>query len=308
MHPLKLIKYLMILIISCFFSFSSKAQTDLDYDMMGKNLFCTGFMYSYSSWDHYWEGTFKRDNANLGTVSTQMVGIMGNYGVSKNLNLIFNVPYVKTKASAGTMAGMKGIQDLSLFVKWKPINVKIGTGKLSLYGVGGVSTPLSNYTPDFLPLSIGLQSTNLLARAIVDYEKGKFFATGSGTYIHRNNIKLDRNSYYTTEMHLTNEVKMPNAASFQFRTGYRTKVLIAEAIVNNWTTLGGFDITKNNMPFPSNKMNMTSAGLSFKLRPKVLPKLTLTGEGFYTIAGRNVGQATTASAGVFYILDFSRKK
>ena len=27
-------------------------------------------MYSYGSWDHYWEGTFKRNNQNLGTVST----------------------------------------------------------------------------------------------------------------------------------------------------------------------------------------------------------------------------------------------
>lgn len=287
---------------------SVKAQTDLDYDMMSKGLFCSGFMYSYSSWDHYWEGTFKRDNANLGTVSTQMVGYMGAYGVSKKLNILFSVPYVKTKASAGTLAGLKGFQDLSLFAKWKPITAKFGKSKVSVYGVAGISTPLSDYTPDFLPMSIGLGSTNALARAIVDYERGKFFATGSGTYVYRNNIKIDRNAYYTTEMHLTNEVEMPNAASFQFRTGYRSKVLIAEAIVNNWTTLGGFDITKNNMPFPSNKMNMTSAGLSFKVRPSSLPKLTLIAEGYYTVAGRNVGQAKTAAASAFYILDFGHKK
>ena len=304
---LKLTKFLFVIPLLCF-SFLSKAQTDLDYDMMNKGLFCSGFMYSHSSWDHYWEGTFKRDNANLGTVSTQMLAYMGAYGITKNLNLLFSVPYVKTKASAGTMAGMKGFQDLSLFAKWKPVSAKLGKGKLSLYGVAGISTPLSDYTPDFLPLSIGLASTNVLARAIVDYETGKFFATGSGTYVYRNNINLDRDSYYTTQLHLTDEVEMPNAASFQLRTGYRTKLLIAEAIVNNWTTLSGFDISKNNMPFPSNKMNMTSAGLSFKLRPKALPDLTLIAEGYYTVAGRNVGQAKTVAASAFYILDFSHKK
>jgi hypothetical protein len=301
-------RYVLLYILSLCLTSSLKAQTDLDYDMMNKKLFCSGFMYSYSSWDHYWEGTFKRDNANLGTVSTQMIAYMGAYGITKNLNILFSVPYVKTKASAGTMAGMKGFQDLSLFAKWKPITVKLGKGKLGLYGVAGISTLLSDYTPDFLPLSIGLGSTNVLARAIVDYELGKFFATGSGTYIYRNNINLDRDSYYTTEMHLTDEVEMPNAASFQFRTGYRGKVWIAEAIVNNWTTLGGFDITKNNMPFPSNKMNMTSVGLSFKLKPRALPDLTLLAEGYYTVAGRNVGQSKTVSVSAFYILDFRHDK
>ena len=51
---------------------SASAQTDMDAIMMNKKQFCQGLTYDYSSWDHYWEGTFKRDNENLGTVSTQM--------------------------------------------------------------------------------------------------------------------------------------------------------------------------------------------------------------------------------------------
>ena len=286
---------------------SAKAQTDLDYDMMAKKLFCSGFTYSYSGWDQYWEGTFKRDNKNLGKVTTQMIGYMGNYGVSKKLNILFNIPYVFTKASAGTLAGMQGMQDLSLFVKWKPLSFKLGKGSMALYGVGGISTPLSDYTADYLPLSIGLESQSVLGRVIADYQLGHFFVTGSGTYIIRNNIDIDRDAYYTTEMHLTNEVEMPNAASFNFRTGFRGKQLIAEAVINNWTTLGGFDITKNNMPFPSNKMNMTTAGIKFRLEPKTLPNLSLHAEGNYTIAGRNVGQAYSFMGGAFYILNFNRK-
>src|SRR3954468_3996214 len=98
----------------CMLLFSrAMAQTDADAIMMSKGLFCAGFQYERSTWDHYWEGTYKRDNANLGTVTTQMLGVMGNYGVSKKLNLLVNVPYVQTKASAGQMHGMQGIQDLS---------------------------------------------------------------------------------------------------------------------------------------------------------------------------------------------------
>lgn len=283
------------------------AQTDLDYDMMAKNLFCSGLYYSHSSWNNYWEGSFKRDNKNMGTVTTQTIGYIGAYGISKKLNILFNVPYVKTKASAGTLAGQKGFQDLSLFLKWKPYTQAVGKGKIALYGIAGFSTPLSNYTADFLPLSLGLRSQSMLGRIIADYQLGKFFVTGSGTYIYRNNIKIDRDAYYTTEMHLTNEVEMPNAASFNFRTGYRTREFIAEAVVNNWTTLGGFDITKNNMPFPSNKMNMTSVGAKIRIEPKALPKLSIHAEGGYTVAGRNTGQALSVMGGAFYILDFGHK-
>jgi hypothetical protein len=44
-----------------------KAQTDEDAIMMSKNNFCVGGTYSHSSWDYYWEGTFHRNNLNLGT-------------------------------------------------------------------------------------------------------------------------------------------------------------------------------------------------------------------------------------------------
>ena len=90
--------------------------------------------------------------------------------------------------------------------------------------------------------------------------------------------------------------------------GYRTNRMIAEAIVNNWTTLGGFDITKNNMPFPSNKMNATTVGANVKYNLKAVDGLSLIGGGNYVVAGRNVGQATTVNVGVFYILNFTHKK
>ena len=162
----------LLLICFCSFVLSSKAQTDLDGMMMTKNNFCTGLMYSHSSWKNYWEGTFKRDNENLGTVSTRMIGVMGNYGVTDKLNVLFSIPYVQTKASAGTLKGMKGVQDLSLMVKWMPLEVKIGKGDFSLYGIGGISFPVTNYVADFLPMSIGLHSKNVSLRAMADYQIG----------------------------------------------------------------------------------------------------------------------------------------
>ncbi len=74
----------------CFFScFTVYAQTFTDGQMMGKGLFCGGLSYTQDSWKNYWEGTLKRNNLNLGTVSTQSLAGMGALGVSKNINLMF---------------------------------------------------------------------------------------------------------------------------------------------------------------------------------------------------------------------------
>jgi hypothetical protein len=284
-----------------------RAQTDEDAIMMTKNNLCVGGTYMRSSWDHYWEGTFKRNNQNLGTVSTQMFGLMGTYGVSKKLNVLVNAPYVVTHATAGTLHGMHGVQDLFLWVKWLAVEQNIGKGVLSIYALGGGSIPLTNYQADYLPLAIGSHSKTLSGRIMADYQQGNFFVTASGTYTYRDNIKIDRTSYYTTEEHLTNEVDMPNMTSFNFRIGYRSERWIIEAVGANMTTLGGFDIRKNDMPYPSNKMNATMAGAHFKYNFKAVTGLSLTGGGNYTVAGRNVGQATAFDIGVFYIFDFSHK-
>jgi hypothetical protein len=296
-----------MLLLGITLSGSLSAQTDIDAIMMEKNAFCVGPMYSYSSWKNYWEGTLKRENLNLGKVSMQMFGLMGNYGLTRKINLLVSAPYVKTKASAGTLHGMKGVQDLSLFVKWRPINKKMGYGRLSLIGIAGVSFPLTNYVADFLPLSIGLHSKTASARVMVDYERNKLFVTGSATYVYRDNITIDRPSYYTTELHNTNEVRMYDGTNFNFRAGYRSNRLIAEAVVNKWTTLGGFDITRNNMPFPSNRMNATTVGVNFKYVLPPIPQLSIVAGGSTVVAGRNMGQATDVYGSFFYVFNLGHK-
>lgn len=295
-----------ILFLNCL-PFVATAQTDLDAIMMSKNVLCTGIMYQRSAWDEYWEGTFKRNNENLGTVSTNMIGVMGNYGINHNLNVIFNLPYVQTKASAGVMGGLQGVQDLSMWVKWRAVHQKIGKGNLSVFALGGFSVPTNDYVADYLPLSIGLKSKTLNGRIMVDYEHSKFFATASGTYTYRSNIELDRTAYYTTQLHLTNEVRMPDMAQVNLRTGYRSRYLIAEAVLNNMTTLGGFDIRKNDMPFPSNRMNATMAGLAFKYTPKYYHHFSLVGNAGYVLNGRNVGQTLSYGAGIFYAFHVNGK-
>lgn len=283
------------------------AQTDIDGIMMSKKNFCVGAVYQYNSWNQYWEGNFKRDNLNMGTVSTQSLGIMGNYGITDKLNILFGLPYVKTNASAGTMKGQKGLQDLSATVKYMPLEKTIGNATYSLYALGSFSTPLSNYSADYLPLSIGLQSKTATLRLMGDFQLGNFFSTLSGAYVKRANITIDRNAYLTDEIHYTNEVDMPDAISVNFRAGYRSNRLIAEFVIDNWVTQsGGFDITTNNMPFPSNTMNALKYGINSKYTFKKIPELSLVGGYNYVVEGRNVGKSDTFYGGLFYVINFKK--
>lgn len=284
------------------------AQTEIDGIMMSKNNFCVGAVYQNSSWSEYWEGSFKRENLNLGTVSTKSVAVMGNYGVSDKLNLILSLPYVQTNASAGTLKGQKGIQDFSVTLKYMPLEKTIGKSTYSVYALGGFSTPVSDYTADYLPLSLGLKSKTATLRLMGDYQRGNFFSTISGAYLKRANITIERNSYLINNVHyISNEVDMPDVISVNFRAGYRSNRLIAEFVIDNWVTqTGGFDITKNNMPFPSNAMNALKYGVNSKYTFKKIPELSLVGGYNYVAEGRNVGKSNTVYGGIFYIINFKK--
>ena len=143
-----------------------------------------------------------------------------------------------------------------------------------------------------------------MSRLIGDYQLNNFFVTASGNYIYRFNIKIDRTAYYTDKMIYSNEVYMPDVFSSKLGLGYRKGELILEGVVDYWNTLGGFDIRKNDMPFPSNNMEMTRAGINMKI--PVLSGLSVIANSFYTLQGRNVGQSISGSLGALYI--FGLKK
>lgn len=297
----------LLLFLCGFVPVITRAQTEQDALMMPRQNICIAGMVGYNSWSDYWEGTFKRDNANMGRVSTKSAMLMLNYGLQDNLNIMASLPFIKTNANQGTLAGLSGLQDIGLWIKWKPLQLQLGEQQISLFAVGGYSVPVSNYNVELLPMSIGLGSKVLSGRVIADWQINKFTASLSGAYLHRSNVTLDRTAYYTDHQINSNEVQMPDAGNFQFRTGYRSKQLIAEAFADNMTTFGGFDIRKNDMPFISNQMNSTKVGVEGKYYLTTVPGLGFHAGGWHTLQGRNVGQATGFMGGVSYILDFVSK-
>lgn len=285
------------------------AQTVNDGLTMPEKTFCTGFMYQHDQWKNYWEGNLKRDNQNIGKLTTQTLMYYGVYGISKKLNLMATVPYVWTKASRGTLTPMEGIQDLTLAAKYRLLEVNAGPGKFSTFVAAAFSTPLSDYTPDLLPLSIGMATTTLSGRFTTNYAMTKgIYINASAAYNSRSNVKLDRSAYYTDgHYYSTNEVQMPNVFDFIVDIGYHKGALQTEVFYTQMNTLGGGDIRRQDMPFVSNKMNASRVGALVMYYLPFPKNLAVRLTGNYTVAGRNVGQTTSLMGGLLYTFYFTKK-
>ena len=184
---LRITSYLSFAALCCSLIFSQKvsAQTDADALMIPKNYFCAAGTYNHNSWTNYWEGTFKRDNGNIGKLTTHTYIVGGNYGITNKLDVLFSIPYVNTNASAGTLKGQRGLQDFTLTLKYLAFLTEIGKGIFSVHAIASGSLPMSNYEADFEPVSIGLHSKTASLRALVNYQVGRFFVAGAGQYIYQ---------------------------------------------------------------------------------------------------------------------------
>ena len=84
------------------------AQTPSDGLMMDRGQICFAALYTHDTWDEYWEGTLKRTNGNIGTLTRQTVMPMFALGLTDRLNVIASLPWVRTQASGGQMRGVSG--------------------------------------------------------------------------------------------------------------------------------------------------------------------------------------------------------
>jgi hypothetical protein len=283
------------------------AQTIDDGLMMPRRQLCTGFAYMHDSWNEYWEGPLQRGNGNIGTITTESLSWMGTYGVTDRVNVIAMAPYVWTEASAGTLRGMEGLQDLTAAVKWNALRAGLTRhGTLQAFLVASGSVPLTDYTPDYQPLAIGLGSRQASGRLTLSFQAEKgWFVEGTGAYTFRDEVALDRPAYFDGERLVhSDRVAMPDVIDYTFRAGYWKHGLYAPISFSQRITLGGSDIRRQDMPFISNRMESSRVdALAMYYLPK--PKNVVVRLGAsYTVSGRNVGQSTTFLAALLYTFEF----
>ncbi len=289
--------------------FKGFSQSPNDAFMMKKKELCIALPYQYSSWDHYWEGSLYRDNPNLGTVSQQVVMPMFAYGIVDRLNIIAALPYIKTKASAGTLRGEQGFQDLSIWLKGKVLSTNIGSkNSLDLMASVGYIQPVGGYYADYLPLSLGLGSQTFASRLMLNWWSSfGLFASANIGYDARANVKIDRTNYYTDRAYVTNEIRMPNMLNYGVTVGYFKNTTRIEAFYAVMDTEGAIDIRRNDMPMLSSNMDNSQVGFYIQQRMPFHQNLGITLNGAFTLSGRNVGKTNAFGGGLVYQLNFSKK-
>jgi hypothetical protein len=283
------------------------AQSIDDGTLMSRKTVSAGIIYAHDSWDQYREGARKRSNGNIGTLTTQSITWMAGYGLTDRLSVMAMLPYVWTHTSAGTLRGLSGIQDLTFAAKYRLLTTPFTEhGALSAFVVGAAGIPVSDYTPDYLPLSIGSASRRASARLTLDFQStAAWFATASAAHTWRDKVTLDRGAYYTNgQLYSTNQVAMPEVFDYTLSAGYRHGRLQLPVSFTQQKTLGGSDIRRQDMPFVSNRMDFTRLDGAVMYALKVPKDVMIRLGAGQVLSGRNVGQSTTFTSGVFYALHF----
>lgn len=282
---------------------SIHAQTPTDAIFMPKGQICLAAIYGHETWDEYWEGTLKRENGNIGTLTRQTILPMFALGLHDRINVLAALPWMKTEASAGQVTGASGLQDWSIWLKGDLMNLPLGNNNLALLATASLSGPASNYLPDFAPFNLGLGCIESSLRLMLHYEMEKGpYARLHGAYHLRGTSTIERDYYYTTHGVYSDQVNIPEAVTYGavLGTWLFGKSMRVQAAFDGLNTLGGFDIRRQDAGFPSNKMLFTRVGLDAQYHFSFLPGLGVVASGSRILTGRNVGQSTALSFGVIY--------
>lgn len=286
---------------------TASAQTIDDGIMMGRRLMCAGYMYTYDSWDKYWEGARKRENGNIGTLRMESHQLFANYGVTNTLNVIAHLPHVRTEATQGVLSGMRGWQDATVAAKYKFFEAPVrNAGSFRAIAVVSAAVPMTDYTPDFLPLSIGLGSRRVSARLTGHFRTRRgFFVNVSPSYTWRDGVQLDRPFFYTNgRLTFSDRVEMPRVFDYSASGGLIRGEMVLSASYSEQRTQGGGDIRRQDMPFVSNRMNFSRVGGWAKIPLPKHDALSIVAGYSYVVNGRNVGQSATVTVGMMYLFAF----
>ena len=270
------------------------AQTPFGGFMKGKGKGDVVISYNSESYDQVFLVPQKINGVPVfNKVQINSVNLFSTIGISKKLDLQMSIPYVKATGAAspevltnlGYSNERKGLQDVSLYLKYNPLNCKAGKGNIAFIGALGLQAPLGNYKVDESlqsVLAIGNRATQLNTYIMAQYKLDMgLFLNGSLGYSSRSGV-------------------VPDATLSQLKVGYAGKAFYVDVFVASQESTSGVDILKEGFTavFPATKVSYQRAGASL---------FVPVGKGFGVTAGystylngRNIGQSSGGNGGLVY--------
>ena len=273
--------------ILLFLAIAGHGQSLVDGFMKNKKGLDLVLSYSNESYDEFFFGNEKRDApaAYGGEITIRSVNLYAKYGLSEDLEVAMNIPYILTDGegdSQETDQTYRDFQDLTAAVKWRFYQTSLGQGRFSAMTALGFALPLTNYEDNEV-ISIGNRSNRLDPRILAQYQfKNGLFTAVQAAYSFRNN-------------------DVPNASLFETKLGYAANRFYVDAfLASQISDSDARDI--GDVPFNETRVNYLQVGANFYYQ--LMPGLGVAvGYGRY-VEGRNLGLAQRFSAGIVGNLSF----
>ena len=228
-------------------------------------------------------------------VRINSVSLYAQYALSDRFEVSAGLPYISARGNAsqtildelGFENERSGIQDLSLHLKYRPLELLLGDNRLAFMTAAGVRTPLGSYRADEglqSILAIGNRATalNAVGGAHFQSRMGLFATTQIGYSLRSGDV--------------------PNALIGEVKAGYAGRYFYVDAWYAGQTSDGGVNILGEGFTgnFPATDVTFTRAGLN--LYVPVAGGFGLSAGVNKYLSGRNIGEATGYSFGLVYTL------
>jgi len=285
----------------CLFSISFliQAQTPVSGFYPEKNNLTVAPSYTYKSYDQFYRGSTLTEAApaNMGTISSSIASIYGEYGIIDWLSTTITIPYISITNSEGIADPVlgtdkvDGVQDLSVFLKARAFNKQFAnSSKLSIGAATGLTVPLSNYEAAGI-LSIGNRATAIDGCGIVQYSTP---------------INIFAEALFGYSMRENSDFEIPNALVYSLKVGYYNDWIYAHAKLGVQDSTSGYDIaspefTANGGPAGLPQTEVDYTNLYFDVYTPIYKKSLGISAGYgVNLNGRNYNQESSITFGLVY--------
>ncbi len=299
-HKLKIVHFGVVLLFSM--PFITMAQTPVNGFFPQKNDLTVASSYTYKSYDRFYRGTTLTEEApaNMGSISSSIVSLYGEYGIIDWLSTVVTVPYISTTNSEDVLDPVQGVnqvegvQDLSLFLKARVFKKQFdNSSKLSIGGATGVTFPMGNYNESGI-LSLGSQATAIDGCGIIQYSTPiNIFTEAQIGYSIREN----------------SDFEIPNAILYSLKVGYYNDWIYAHAKLGIQDSTSGYDIgtpefAANGGPLGLPQAEADYTNVNFDVYTPLYEKTIGISAGYgVNLNGRNYNQESSFTLGLVYRTD-----
>ena len=239
-----------------------------------------------------------------GKITQIIYNVYGKYGLTDNLNLIVNAPFISAEGEGpgdpiNGEQKVSGLQDVTIMAHYRPFSATFGGGQFDGLASAGVSLP-GGYEPNgILSIGSGAFAADLKIGGHLQLTSG-VFATAVGGYSFRGSAD---DTFGVIE---GESFDVPNAINLMAKLGYAGGFFYIDGWIDYQSSSDGVDIMGPGFTgnFPETKVDYTRLGLTGYMPINHYSGISVSYGS--VVGGRNLGKTSYLSASLTVV--FGQKK